>query len=285
MGERPHIEYIQAQVLPWQAAPAGAARPGAEIRVLSAETPRSENGACSLLVRYPKGWCLDDVHTLPCDEEFLVLDGSLRMGDRTFGRRGYGYLPAGFPRAGMASDGAVVLTFFEGAQKRVTGLDGRHDAARLVLADTEAMPYDHAFAHRLAGSGIGIKRLREDPYTKERTWILTKGPDRRENLPQSGHLEHHPHCVEEMYLLEGELRWPQGPMRAGAYFWRPDGIVHGPGASLTGFRAFFRTRGGPFSTVYLDESRPRPLDMPPYRPILPDALRAIAREDSGLTPY
>lgn len=286
MGERPHIEYIQAQVLPWQANALAGARPGTEIRVLSAETPSPENGAVSMLVRYPRGWALDDTHTLPCDEEFLVLEGSLRIGERVFGRRGYGFLPVGFPRAGMASpDGAVVLTFFEGAQKRVSGLDGRFDAARLVMSDTDAMPYDYNFAHKLAGSEIGIKRLREDPYTGERSWILTKGPDSHETLPKTGHLEHHPDCAEEMYLLEGELRWPQGPMRAGAYFWRPEGILHGPGASFTGFRAFFRTRGGPFSTVYIDETRPRPHDMPAYRPVLPPALLAIAREDAGLTPY
>ena len=286
MGERPHIEYIQAQVLPWQASAPGGARPGTDIRILSAETVVPENGACSMLIRYPSGWTLGETHTLPGDEEFLVLDGSLRIGDRTFGRRGYGFLPVGFPRAGMAApDGAVVLTFFEGPQKRITTLAGRHNAARLVLADTETMPYDYGFEHKLAGSEIGIKRLREDPYTGERTWILTKGQDTRENLPKTGHLEHHPDCVEEMYLLDGELRWPQGPMRAGAYFWRPAGLLHGPGASLTGFRAFFRTRGGPFSTIYIDEIRPRPLDMPAYRPVLPDHLRAIAREDAGHTPY
>ena len=246
MGERPHIEYIQAQVLPWQASAPGGARPGTDIRILSAETVVPENGACSMLIRYPSGWTLGETHTLPGDEEFLVLDGRLRIGDRTFGRRGYGFLPVGFPRAGMAApDGAVVLTFFEGPQKRITTLAGRHNAARLVLADTET----------------------------------------RENLPKTGHLEHHPDCVEEMYLLDGELRWPQGPMRAGAYFWRPAGLLHGPGASLTGFRAFFRTRGGPFSTIYIDEIRPRPLDMPAYRPVLPDHLRAIAREDAGHTPY
>jgi len=286
MGARPHIEYIQAQVLPWQTvAPAGA-RPGADARVLSAETDRPEDGPCSLLLRYPRGWRLDETHSLACEEEFLVLDGAIRIGAQAFSRRGYGFLPAGFSRAGMAApDGAVVLTFFEGPQARRAGPAGGHDAARLVVHDTEAMRFNSDFDHSLTGSGIGMKRLREDPVTRERSWILTKGADRREDLPPTGRLERHPDCAEEMFLLEGGLNWPQGPMRAGAYFWRPPGILHGPGASLAGYQAFFRSRGGPFSTLWLDEQKPRPLDEPPYAPVLPDHLRAIARTDAGARPY
>ena len=261
---RAHIEFIQSQVLPWFPLDAGSSRPGAALKVLSHDP---DTAAGTAIVRYPAGWVLDEEHHVAGDEEFFVLEGALTIDARVFDRRAYGFLPAGFPRRRMAApQGAAVVTFFNGSPRRVPG-PGAFDKARMIALDTDQMEWTGDFDHNLTGSGIGIKFLRNDPASGERTWLLTKGSDRREDLPQTGRLETHP-CVEEFFLLEGTLGWPQGMMRQGAYFWRPPGIAHGPGASLTGYVGLFRSREGPFSTDWSDVERPRPFD-PSYNPILP----------------
>ncbi|MEQ8247009.1 MAG: cupin domain-containing protein [Alphaproteobacteria bacterium] len=263
---RAHIEFIQSQVLPWIPLDSGSSRPGAAIKVLSHDP---DTAAGTAILRYPDGWALDEAHHVAGDEEFFVLEGALHIDDRIFDRHAYGFLPAGFPRRRMAApQGAAVVTFFNGPPRRVPGA-GRFDAARVVMVDTDSMAWNGDFDHNLTGSGIGIKFLRNDAASGERTWLLTKGSDRREDLPQTGKLESHP-CVEEFFLLDGTLGWPQGMMRRGAYFWRPPGIAHGPGASLTGYLGLFRSREGPFSTDWSQVERPRPFD-PPYDPILPPA--------------
>ncbi|MBM3502907.1 MAG: DUF4437 domain-containing protein [Alphaproteobacteria bacterium] len=262
---RPHVEYVQCQALRWKDLVAGHPRAGARAKTLSAD---SKTGACSLLIEYPAGWQRRGPQMLACDEEFLVVAGDLVVNGRAFGPRAYGYFPAGLARRGMASQtGAIVLTFFEAepcpAPKR-TKFDRR---ALVEFCDSDLMPWDTGFDHRLSGSGIGIKFLRKIP-NGDRTWLLHKSADRREDLPKRGRLEKHP-CVEEFFLLEGQLNWPMGPMKRGAYFWRPPGIVHGPGASLQGYVALFRSKDGPFVTDWQVETRPRPLRDPPYRPVLP----------------
>ncbi|MSO64280.1 MAG: hypothetical protein EXQ85_00495 [Alphaproteobacteria bacterium] len=178
----------------------------------------------------------------------------------------------------MASQrGATVLTFFEGeAKPAAVGL--RPDDGRLVEhLDTDLVPWDAGFAHQLAGTGIAIKFLRKIEGS-DRTWLLHKSADRYADLPQTGRLEKLP-CVEEFFLLEGERCWPMGPMRRGAYFWRPPGIIHGPGTSLPGYLAFFRSKHGPFETDWQKEERPRPFD-PVYRPVLPPDLAPLAARPS-----
>jgi len=59
-----------------------------------------------------------------------------------------------------------------------------------------------------------------------------------------------------MYLLAGEVHGNRGVMQPGAYFWRPPLIPHGPYGSLTGNLYFFRTKGGPLSTSYVEPERP-----------------------------
>jgi len=279
---RPHIEFIQSQVLPWFDLDGESARPGATIKVLSHD---AESAAGSAIIRYPEGWTLNETHHMAGDEEFFVLEGGLTIDDDAYGPYGYGFLPAGIPRHRLsAPNGAAVLTFFNGPPRRVTGA-GEFDAARAIaLTKADQVPWTSNFDHGLVGSGIAIKFLRNDAASGERTWLLTKGPDAREDLPPTGRTETHP-CVEEFFLLEGSLGWPQGMMRPGAYFWRPPDIEHGPGASLTGYLGLFRSHEGPFVTEWSTTEQPRPFD-PKYHPTLPSFLAQHADQPyQGSDPY
>ena len=71
---RPHIDFVQAQNLPWQSAGI-IDRPALSLKLLSQD---SESGASSVLLRYSAGWSATD-EWLDADEEFLVLDGSVEI--------------------------------------------------------------------------------------------------------------------------------------------------------------------------------------------------------------
>ena len=268
---RPQIEFVQCQALPWQDRPLADLRPGTQVRILSED---NETGACSLLVRYPPGWSRETDGFLNADEEFLVLDGDLTVGQHDYAYLGYGHLPAGLPRRRVATRaGAVVLTFFSAEPKLKQGTV-ECDRSRLVEGvDALAVPYTGNF-HPEFPPGAGRKMLFEDPDTGDQSWLLgTLG------LRWAERAERHP-VVEEMFLIAGEVHGNLGVMRPGAYFWRPPNIAHGPYGSLTGNIYFFRTKGGKLATDYEDPERPFAW-WPDHRPILPAELSGFAQEMPG----
>lgn len=269
---RPWIEYIQSQNLPWTADDLWGVRPGVHVKMLSLD---DEDGAASVLVRYPPQWRLEREGALSADEEFLVLDGSLSMGPQQYTEKAFAHLPAGYRHGPMASEtGAVVLTFFSSRPSWIE--PGHYDPARLVAhVDAFAVPYTGRF-HPEFPPGAGRKTLYEDPITHDQTWILGTLPMR-----WAERSEVHP-VVEEMYLLSGESHGNRGVMRPGAYFWRPPQIPHGPYGTLTGNLYFFRTKGGPLSTHYIDAERPFTW-WPEYAPILPSEL-SYARAETAPAP-
>jgi mannose-6-phosphate isomerase-like protein (cupin superfamily) len=275
---RPHLEFVQTQTLPWQAAGADHVRPGTQVKTLSED---GDSGARTELLRYPAGWRLDRPHHLACDEEFYVLAGSLAVGSVTYGEGDYGYLPAGMPRPDMHSAaGASVLTFFESRPRNVLGDEPgeAYDPARLIArVASRTMPWsapgDPVVA--AAANDCGRKLLREDPATGERTWILKMGPDDPRTFTAM-RTEIHP-VVEETFVLDGEISMTCGVLKRGAYFWRPPGIEHGPVGTRAGMVAFFRCKGGPLSTVWSDKAYPIQWEAP-YNPVLPAAIRELARK-------
>lgn len=267
---RPWIEFLQSQNLPWQAGDLGGVRAGVYIKALSVD---ADDGASSLLVRYPANWSLDNTSALSVDEEFLVLHGTLSIGEQVYGEKSYAHLPAGYARAPMASaEGAVVLSFLSGRPTRATAV--AFDPARLVRhLDAFTVPYTGNF-HPQFPPGAGRKILYEDPITHDQTWLLGTLPMR-----WAERAEVHP-VIEEMYLLSGESHGNRGVMRPGAYFWRPPHIPHGPYGTLTGNLYFFRTKGGALSTHYVDAEQPFRW-WPTYDPALPEELTAARGEASN----
>lgn len=269
---RPHIEFVHEQVLPWEQGLYGGARPEVAVRTLSRD---GETGASSLVVRYPAGWRRTEPELLLSDEEFFVLSGSIEVNGVLYRDLCYGFLPAGHLRHSAASEeGALVLTFYEREPRSApAGTEPTADQARLVeglnILDGE---WGGGF-HPLFPPGAGRKYLRQDPIDGEQSWILGTMP-----LRSGRRREKHP-VVEEMFLLAGTLVGPLGVMHAGAYFWRPPEIWHGPFGTKTGYLTLFRTKGGPLSTEF-DENL---LDFswsPDHAPVLPPELAAL-----GATPY
>ena len=74
---RPHIEFIQTQVLPWKTLGEDSSRPGALAKALSYD---ADSKAVSVIMKYPPGWSLPESHYLNSDEELYVLNGALWVG-------------------------------------------------------------------------------------------------------------------------------------------------------------------------------------------------------------
>lgn len=68
--------------------------------------------------------------------------------------------------------------------------------------------------------------------------------------------------------VDGDIHMCTGVMTAGAYFWRPPHIEHGPTGSRAGFTALFRAKEGRFETEWSEPDQAIPWDRP-YTPILP----------------
>ena len=268
---RPHIEFIQSQVLSWQKGLPGGHRTDVDSKILSLDP---DGGGASLIVRYPPGWRREAAEHFGSDEEIFVLDGALTMGAHTYRPHHYAFLPAGTTReTAAAPDGAVVLTFYSGPARPVAGRGNGGDARRLVSQiDTYAMPWDVVTGIPNMRAGIARRVLRVDPDTGERTWMLNAPPGGRPE-GQVGPLEIHP-VVEEMFLLEGVMHTERGVMHPGAYFWRPPQEPHGPAGSRTGNLILFRCIGGPLDVLWSEKTIAFRLD-PPHDPILPPDLRVL----------
>jgi len=266
---RPHIEFIQSQSLPWVPADRFGLSGGVKMKVLSED---SETGAASVLILYPAGWT-GPATTLGADEEFLVLEGELGVGDDTYAHMSYAHWPAGYPVAErIARRESVVLSFFSGPPGRPA--PDAYDPDRLVAyLDAYKTPYTGNF-HPEFPPGAGRKVLFTDPHTQETSWLLGTLP-----LRWAERSEEHDH-VEEMYLLSGESHGDRGVMQPGAYFWRPGYIPHGPYGTLTGNLYFFRTKGGPLVTRYVEPKTPFHW-WPVYAPELPPHMSEQAAESQG----
>jgi hypothetical protein len=228
----------------------------------------------STVLRYPHGWSMAEPQALAVDEEIFVLEGSLEINGRLYGKHFYGHLPAGYIRHHMSvANRAVVLSFFSGAAR--TANAGAFDERRLVeCLDTRALSAATGKrAHMRSGewdpSGTLHKTLYVEPDTGERTWLIGMMP-----YWSSSKAEIHPVAEEEFAIL-GDICFPMGVMRAGGYFWRPAGIAHGPFASWGGALHLCRCKGGAFATEWVDAAGPH--WNPTYEPILPEAYAAYVK--------
>ncbi|MEQ9444688.1 MAG: DUF4437 domain-containing protein [Rhodospirillaceae bacterium] len=269
---RPHIEFVQSQVLPFQPGLPGGARSDVACRILSIDDTAGDS---STQLRYSAGWRAADSHYLTVDEELFVLEGALEINGQRYGKHDYAHLPAGYHRASMSSDaGAVVLTFFSGEVRSIPS-DTRgamYDDALLVEhLNTRAMEGQtgqrkHMNSGDWDPSGTLHKPLFHNPHTGERSWLIGLMP-----YWSSARTETHP-VVEEEFAILGDICFPMGVMRDGGYFWRPPGIEHGPFATWGGTLHLCRCKGGPFATAWNDS--PGPNWGAAYAPILPADYQA-----------
>ena len=277
---RPHTEFIQSQALPWAPSPYGGRFAGTEVKMLSRD---EATGAASLLVKYPSGFTRDEAEYLAADEELFVLDGAITINGQAYTQMCYAHLPAGFGRTATHSDGAIVLTFVSAEPGTEAGEapEGLYDPSRLVQlvdvlntepsTDLRTLDVDQTDEMVESFSAFAHILFREDPYSHDQTWLLAARP-----LWQGNVIEIHP-VVEEMYLVAGDMAGERGLMKAGAYFWRPPGLRHGPFGSKTGNLMFFRTQGGPLRTEFLPGA-----DVftwtPEHKPVLPAEMAPYGQQ-------
>lgn len=275
---RPHIEFLQAQTVGWSAS-SSVPNVGCLSKTLSVDP---DSGASTGILRYPGGLCVDKPFSLSCDEELFVLDGAFSIGDVEYEQGDYAYLPAGHIREAVRSaDGADVLTFYESSPSIRQGNDGRYDESQLIeRLRTRDMAWGSASDAKVAAPAVGRKLLRPDTAIGERTWLLKIDVADGQRYDLNG-VECHP-CVEEMFLLDGDIAMTTGVLRSGAYFWRPPNIPHGPMGTTAGFVALFRAKEGTFTTAWSEPDCDIPWDAE-YEPILPDELTESARQPYDAT--
>lgn len=278
---RPHIEFIHAQNLEWQSSVLQAPFDGVECKVLSMD---EDSGACSTLLRYPKGWSSSDSVSLSADHEFLVLDGSIALNGKQHTFDSYGYLPAHTRHRDWKSEtGAVALTFFSGspAVSAPSATSSDEDARYLNLHDMKWVSAD--VDPDLDFLRIAHKILRDDESKGEKTMILNCGAQSHPEDWKEAALSHP--CVEEMFLLSGDIIGERGTMHAGSYFWRPPHIWHGPFGSRNGNVCLIRFMDGHHVNDWGNEKLPFTLT-PDHKPDLPDALSHLRDKPfSAPTPY
>lgn len=269
---RPHICFVQAQMLPWRSGLPGGARADIDCKLLSID---DTDGSSTSIVRYPPGWVRGAPEHLLTHEEFLVLEGAIEINGRTYGTHSYGFLPAGYPRERARSrDGAVLLTMLYGEARIARGAApaGTFDPALLVeYVDPLAMEWDPGLVDPQLARGVAIKPLRTDPYTQEVSFLYCSPPHR---VPPGMAKPQWTHpMVEELYVLEGDYVWGDlGRMKRGGYAWWRENVYHGPSGTDTGYNLFVRTIGGPLVNVFDTEKKPFTWN-PRHRPALPDDLK------------
>mgnify|MGYP001173882890 CR=1 FL=1 len=267
---RPHICFIQSQMLPWQAG-LGLARPEVSTKMLSHD---DVDGSSTQVVRYPAGWARPAAEHLGTHEEFLVLEGAIEIGGQLYDTHSYGFLPAGFVREGARSErGAVLLTMLYGKAETRTGDPAQPFDEQLLVrhVDPLAMDWDPGLVDPQLAKGVAIKHLRTDPYTKETSFLYCSPPHR---VPAGMWKPQWTHpMVEELYVLDGEYVWADlGRMKRGGYAWWREDVYHGPSGTDTGYNLFVRTIGGPLVNTFDTVKKPHTWN-PEHRPALPDELK------------
>lgn len=232
---RPHVEFIQSQAVPFEPVEDGPLA-GTRRRLLSAD---DDSGAYTAVIAAPAGWSTDLAgYDRPL--ELFGLAGHATLASAGLGPGGYCYAaPTTASRTLCSHDGCELLVMVEAPAQL-------GDEAPVEILDTTRMPWiDRTLPD--VPAGLTVKLLRRDEQTRERTWMAAVVPGWTEMRA-----EQHP-TVEEAFILRGDgLLGTRGAMRAGAYFWRPPMVEHGPMTTRNGQLVFFRTKGGDLDVSYVD---------------------------------
>ncbi|MDQ8727370.1 cupin domain-containing protein [Bradyrhizobium sp. LHD-71] len=263
---REHIEFIQAQRLPWADA-RSVDFAGGQIKFLSSDP---DDGSFSAVLRLPAGWSRPE-RAFAFDEEIYVLDGDLDIDGVTYVDNCYGFRAAGSAGNALRALTDVALLYFRSGTV-ADNLCTREASAKRTIEkiDLGAETWDGEFEKLGLGAlaaGARMKILREDPFSGETTYISASIAYRI-----GARAERHP-IVQEFFMLAGELAGELGVMHAGAYCFRPPMVKHGPYGSSTGAVILFRGLGGKQETLW--EDAPPFTFYPGHAPVLPERLKAL----------
>ncbi len=245
---RPHIEFIQSQWLHWETLPQNANIGPVRCKILSID---QNSGECSLLINFPRGFQHQLPHSLMWQEHY-VLEGDLSIDDHDLDADCYVVVPQNKSPLITSDIGAVTLSFF--SLQDVSVHDQNVESLPIHVTYTPDIPWSEE------GIDPDVQYLRlshktlwnHGKDTGERTILLSMGaqthpPDWQ--LPQLFHP-----CIEEAYLLGGDIITERGTMHQGAYFWRPPLIPHGPFGSRMGSLSLIRLTEGTHENLWTDDT-------------------------------
>jgi hypothetical protein len=271
---RPHIEFIHAQQLEWIANDLPQSIQNTFCKVLSLDP---NTGGRSCIIQYPQNWHASLVPALSASHELLILDGSLQIAGQIYNVDDYAYLPAGSSHHDWKSEtGATVLTFFSKSpdicndNKQNDHLAVHHLDVNNMKWSSEDVDPDVAFLR------ISHKILRYDENTGDKTLLLNCGAQTHPKKWEEAALSHP--CVEEMFLLSGDIIGERGIMYSGAYFWRPPNMWHGPFGSRKGNLCLIRFLEGHHKNLWSKKKFPFSLE-PNYTPELPKHLEHLRQSE------
>lgn len=228
---RGHVEHVHAPAL--ETVEFGAAGWPLETATQFLSRDEDPSGGLTALLTLPAGYHRV-AGSLACDHQFLILSGALWVGDTVRTAGYYEFHPAG---SGMevwsTTEPCELLVKIEGSPDLVAGAAAV--AEGFVAVDTARISW---IANPVPGAepGLSVKILRSIEETGEMSALVANPP--RFRYPM---LEFHD-CVEEMFLIEGDMRLANsGLMEPGTYFWRPGYVTHGPFYSHTGSLMFLWT--------------------------------------------
>lgn len=271
---RPHILFVQAQSLPWSAS--GFANLGVlvDVKALSRD---SDTGAVTEIMRLSAGMRIPGPVHFECAFEFYVLDGSFTVGDTTYSKDSYAYLPAGYVWSAMESaSGAIILAMFSAAPRLTRGESASFDARKLIKhLNAYQMDWKTGAEGSVTGKPLSptifTKKLRVDPDTQEQTFLYAALPHHPPPKIMPGKFTHP--MIEEIFVLSGDYVFGDaGKMGPGAYCWWRENEWHGPAGSETGYNLLIRVHGGPLVNKFGTD--PSPFSYTPvHRPSLPAKLK------------
>lgn len=254
--EREHLEFIQHQAIPWTRLRSGRPWVGHVGKVLS----EASDGSGTYLVSFASGDHGDMVVPDDCVVQIIVLSGAMRVKDVLATELHYLRCAAPDTLVWVCEEDAVVLSFVD----HVTW----PNVSSAGPIDIEAIPWriekDEWFAAGAARKDVWIEQS-----TGEELFLMGTMPLRWNSRAQV-----HP-VAEEVFVLSGELIGERGVLTAGAYFWRPAGLWHGPFGQRQGALLLIRSPGGPLTKLYAEDSKAVER-FPAYAPVVPAALAETA---------
>lgn len=261
---RPHIEpFVDADVSFKNMVLPGFGR-GYHYKVLSLDT---DSGANTMTVQFDAGYSQPPGFSY-AEQEIVVIEGQVTVGDKVCGRGHYFFVPAGYALPAIKSDdGALLLMMYNTAEPSHVESDSHHPLCRTELYHDVDSFMDIVWApgnivSPAVAAGCMIKLLNYNPISHAMSFLYCMTPDFHQD-----NISYHD-CAEEGYHLWGTSWMMQfGDVPTGGYFWRPAYINHGAFASHNGCIAFGRTDSKLFNHFHYN----------PWSTLEENQLRSAAR--------
>jgi hypothetical protein len=239
MWDRPDVDFVDTDVLPWQRPEPGefGVSGGGRARVLSRD---AADGAVTTVQRV-----IDRQHgVLAAEADVYVLSGDAVVNGQPVEVNDYLHVDAGTHLE--IQPGVRGLVLYCGFWSTPTFTDEQGDPSGLTVTRTERLGWEPATwsGEVQLQPGAMLKTLRRDD--RAYIYLAAMMPGWRSEQEES-----HP-VYEESYKIYGDvLMGARGVMREGSYFFRSPEVFHGPLYSRGGTMSFIRSDAAT-TTTYRD---------------------------------